>query len=1601
MRKLLYILAVVCLVTSAYAQQAALLTGQSPRTLALPSGWTLTATEDFESGNCGTGWCGGNFSTTQAHNDGDATHTHAIERQFGNDDCGGCVFGYNKFLPVGTREAYISFYEWLDSSFRMNDEMFLARFHWDTGNGQPSFRESVFDYFQNSSLAYNSTNATLLWNIQGAPYYQNKLPSNTRGDTTNFSFTTGSWVQHEIYVKFSTFSAPIPITATVTLNASARTYTRSAGSWIADGLHVGDSPHFTGFSNNANNSDGTAGGGGYSVFVTSLTDTVMTVDSEAVYLSNDSAVNPTLQIDYADGSYAYYKAGSLVGWQANMVNPGKVDFATANTTVSLGETYSKLIWRAAVNGNCETQSTGVYTGACSSNISGCGFEQLPLGWNGSGLTRSISGGTFNTHIDCDATWGGPMPTPPVFKRYIDDVIILTKPNVASTPTIPAASVAASTDSCGHYQTISFPGFAKFKVGDGLLGTSCGMAGTSGQGVIGYWDLKNDPTALWDFGASDTGMFEHQWGLKNADTTTRYNEIKEGPMAITVTESNNVRVKLTQSGAVRSVGLLSNTADCCITMTKTYVFYRHGNSAGKGASKVYTQTTLNYDGTDGKGPLSSVGTGTGVNVYNKIGWAKVSGEVNNQTNQIGPCFGSSGLVPFTASPWNMVYKTPGTNANKDYILLAPVAANSATSGEFLQANTCVSPGGSPQGPTVGLIHTCGTPSSSGCVSQSDSAAIVRTNFLQVEQEQQGNYMSLASLAPYFGGGLRIYMALANVTLATNTPQSWRSVGFLGDNNLVSTGAADAYSSEYKAPATITFVTGSAASFNSAEGYWLMTASGNAVSFSANAVLHSPVLNISAFSSAVPTNITVGGSTKVLNIDYVGVKTDSTHLLLQYLSDVSSGSSINIAGAAGTTVTISPKTATIPVLGSQQFSAAGATFSKNSGCLGSVDSASGVYTATSTAETCTITATLGTLTDFATVTASAFTVSPTTVNLNVGGVQQFAANFAATWTATGGTIDTAGKYTAPNLNGTYTITATAVNGGKTATATVTVTGQLTLLPLQTSPAKWTTTAQINASTTQAFTVSNVGTGSVTPTVALSGSSTFTIQTNTCSGALTGGSTCIVTLRFLSAAIGQFNGSLKVTDTASGSQTMLLTGTATGTGSFLISPATATIPVSSSIQLTANQPAYYTTDSGFIDWNGLFVAPATPQTSTVTATKHIPIIANLQTQSNWLTCGNCGDSGGPNPRPTGTFIFTPGDPATFSAQGNYPYNNNFWYYRLGAAGDFNSTTDYMLSFDLQFPTQADKNASQAVEWELQQNTNDQQYSMAGQLAFKDGNKLRIFNKTGHFWEDTGVVFDPNMFAGGKWVTVLMTFHLTIGAPGSQGNTRHLTVSFNGQNHILNIDHASTPAVESDYLHPAFQLDSNGLDPPTPYRVLVRNFNVSTYTGTTTTAAITSINTNRVSPATVSLPTSGVQVFNSQVSSNWTVSCGTFTGTGTTISYTAPASANTCNLAAVGGGVTGTAVATVTALAVTPLSVTLQTNAKQTFTANFASTWDVISGTCTITSAGVLTAPTTNSSCVVRATAQNGGSTATAAVSVVGAPSSSPGSMIVGGTLTGGSIK
>ena len=140
-------------------------------------------------------------------------------------------------------------------------------------------------------------------------------------------------------------------------------------------------------------------------------------------------------------------------------------------------------------------------------------------------------------------------------------------------------------------------------------------------------------------------------------------------------------------------------------------------------------------------------------------------------------------------------------------------------------------------------------------------------------------------------------------------------------------------------------------------------------------------------------------------------------------------------------ISPTTASLDLGAKQQFTSSGATsWSATSGTV----STTGLYTAPSTwpaSGTATVTATGpgGSASAIVTVINSvATTISPTSTSLTLGAKQQFTSNSGTTWTATYGTVTSAGLYTAPAAmpaSSTDIVTVTGIGGIASATITLT--------------------------------------------------------------------------------------------------------------------------------------------------------------------------------------------------------------------------------------------------------------------------------------------------------------------------------------------------------------------------------------------------------------------------------------------------------------------------------------------------------------------------------------------------------------------------------------
>ncbi len=268
-------------------------------------------------------------------------------------------------------------------------------------------------------------------------------------------------------------------------------------------------------------------------------------------------------------------------------------------------------------------------------------------------------------------------------------------------------------------------------------------------------------------------------------------------------------------------------------------------------------------------------------------------------------------------------------------------------------------------------------------------------------------------------------------------------------------------------------------------------------------------------------------------------------------------------------ITPLSPTVSEGATQQF-AADIAVTWAASC-GTIDT-TGLFTAPLAPTGCTITATASdgsgrTASTTATVT-SPITITPPSANTAAGGTQQFTANVAVSWTASCGSIDTTGLFTAPFTTGMCTITATASSGTAYTAQAVDTVGPPPALSV--TPANPT----LSENSTQQFTV--------TPTVPAN-------WTASCGA--------IDTTGLYTAPL--ITGACTVTATATDGSNRTASTTATITSPITITPSSATTKVNATQQFTANATVNWSTSCGTISSAGLFTAPAATGTCTITAT------------------------------------------------------------------------------------------------------------------------------------------------------------------------------------------------------------------------------------------------------------------------------------------------------------------------------------------------------------------------------------------------------------------
>lgn len=177
-----------------------------------------------------------------------------------------------------------------------------------------------------------------------------------------------------------------------------------------------------------------------------------------------------------------------------------------------------------------------------------------------------------------------------------------------------------------------------------------------------------------------------------------------------------------------------------------------------------------------------------------------------------------------------------------------------------------------------------------------------------------------------------------------------------------------------------------------------------------------------------------------------------------------------------------------------------------------------------------------------------ISPANATIQTGTSQQFTAtvsgssNSSVTWSATGGTVSTAGLYTAPSATGTYTVTAKSVaDTTKTASATVTVSAAVTQL-LSASPTSL-SFGNILLGNTSSLSVrlSNTGSGTVTVSSANFAGSAFKLSGLSLPTTIAAGASKSATIVFTPDVSGPFSGSVSFVSNATNSPVSVsLTGT-----------------------------------------------------------------------------------------------------------------------------------------------------------------------------------------------------------------------------------------------------------------------------------------------------------------------------------------------------------------------------------------------------------------------------------------------------------------------------
>lgn len=183
--KYLTILAILFLASSA---SAALLTGQTPGSYSLPSGWSLVIATDFEGALSGAENTNMSFATDRFH-----TGSRSISKSITGDAADASWWLRTNQIGSFT-EVYVSWYEYLETAARHNDEFWLLQFL-KRAPDDTMWQEIIATWMW---AGFNETASPLFIVPQTEV---DNLGATWRFGGGSHTVPSGSWVQWEIHYK--------------------------------------------------------------------------------------------------------------------------------------------------------------------------------------------------------------------------------------------------------------------------------------------------------------------------------------------------------------------------------------------------------------------------------------------------------------------------------------------------------------------------------------------------------------------------------------------------------------------------------------------------------------------------------------------------------------------------------------------------------------------------------------------------------------------------------------------------------------------------------------------------------------------------------------------------------------------------------------------------------------------------------------------------------------------------------------------------------------------------------------------------------------------------------------------------------------------------------------------------------------------------------------------------------------------------------------------------------------------------------------------------------------------------------------------------------